>query len=139
MSTPTLFQLMGQALDAERLGQFDKARDLLRQAIALEPSSGSLDARLCLGKLLIYGGAPTSLRPRMSSPRPAARPSNKARLAWPPPPSTCWRCWNAAAANSTGPPNCSSRAPCTSRPRPPAPPWGSGSTTAAWSRPTGPT
>jgi class 3 adenylate cyclase/tetratricopeptide (TPR) repeat protein len=55
MPTPTLIQLMGQALDAERLGQFDKARDVLRQAIALDPSSGSLDARLLLGRLLSFG------------------------------------------------------------------------------------
>jgi class 3 adenylate cyclase len=55
MSLPTITDLLGRAFDAERLGRFDEARDLLRRAITSAESPQSLEARLRLGKLLIYG------------------------------------------------------------------------------------
>jgi class 3 adenylate cyclase len=58
MPTPTITDLMDQALQAEHLGRFDAARDLLRQVISLGETPRALDARLWLGRLLIYGGSP---------------------------------------------------------------------------------
>jgi class 3 adenylate cyclase/ATP/maltotriose-dependent transcriptional regulator MalT len=51
-----LNDLIDQALQAERLGRFDEARDALRQAVALDETPQTLDARLRLGKLLVQGG-----------------------------------------------------------------------------------
>ena len=51
-----LNDLIDQALQAERLGRFDEARDTLRQAVALQETPQTLDARLRLGKLLVQGG-----------------------------------------------------------------------------------
>ena len=48
--------LIDQALQAERLGRFDEAREKLRQAIAQGEASSVLDVRLRLGKLLVLGG-----------------------------------------------------------------------------------
>jgi class 3 adenylate cyclase len=48
--------LLDQALQAEKLGRFDEARDKLRQAIAAGETPHALDARLRLGKLLVFGG-----------------------------------------------------------------------------------
>jgi class 3 adenylate cyclase/ATP/maltotriose-dependent transcriptional regulator MalT len=56
--------LIDQALQAERLGRFDEARQKLREAIAPGEGEGegdgespqALDARLRLGKLLVQGG-----------------------------------------------------------------------------------
>jgi class 3 adenylate cyclase len=48
--------LIDQALQAERLGRFDEARDKLRQAITGDETPHALDARLRLGKLLVLGG-----------------------------------------------------------------------------------
>jgi class 3 adenylate cyclase len=50
--------LMHQAMQSERLGRFEEARERLRRLIASDDPSGSLslEARLRLGKLLIYGG-----------------------------------------------------------------------------------
>src|SRR4051794_18463447 len=55
MSMPEAIELLDLALIAERSGRFEGARELLRRAITLGESPGSLDARLRLGKLLTLG------------------------------------------------------------------------------------
>jgi class 3 adenylate cyclase len=49
-------ELIDEALQAERLGRFDEAREMLRRAVALGEMPQTLDARLRLGKLLVQGG-----------------------------------------------------------------------------------
>jgi class 3 adenylate cyclase len=49
--------LINEALQAERHGRFEEAREKLRQAIAAGDSPHALDARLRLGKLLVHMGA----------------------------------------------------------------------------------
>jgi class 3 adenylate cyclase/tetratricopeptide (TPR) repeat protein len=56
MLSPTLTELLDHALQAERLGRFSEARDLLRRAIALDGGPPTLDARLRLARLLIESG-----------------------------------------------------------------------------------
>ena len=57
MSEVSTASLIQQARQAEHRGQFDQARDLLRQAVVrAEDASLALDARLRLGKLLVEGG-----------------------------------------------------------------------------------
>jgi class 3 adenylate cyclase len=56
MNPLTATDLIDRALQAERLGRFDEARDALRQAAATGEASPALDARLRLAKLLIRGG-----------------------------------------------------------------------------------
>src|SRR5437016_5892503 len=55
MTAPDSADLLNQALHAERLGRFAQARDLLREAAHGEGPL-ALDARLRLGRLLIYSG-----------------------------------------------------------------------------------
>ena len=58
MSQPSLQDLLHQAIEAERLGRFDDARALLREAAARGDEALTRDARLRLGRLLIHGGPP---------------------------------------------------------------------------------
>ncbi len=58
MSELSSMEILDQALQAERLGQFDEARALLRSMISSDDGPETLDARLRLGKLLILGGSP---------------------------------------------------------------------------------
>jgi class 3 adenylate cyclase len=58
MSRSKSTDLLDQALRAERLGRFQEARDLLRQAVSAVEDPLTLDARLRLGKLLIQAGPP---------------------------------------------------------------------------------
>jgi class 3 adenylate cyclase len=51
-------ELLDEALKAQRSGRFEEARSKLRQALAAGETAETLDARLHLGKLLIYAGAP---------------------------------------------------------------------------------
>jgi len=53
MSVPTVTELLDLALQAERLGRFVEARDLLRRVTALDGGPATLEARLKLGWLLI--------------------------------------------------------------------------------------
>src|SRR5262245_23920160 len=53
-----MHDLLDQALQEERLGRFDEARDRLREAISRGETTRGLDARLRLGKLLIQAGPP---------------------------------------------------------------------------------
>ena len=59
MSATAVRELLDQALKAERAGRFDEARDKLRQALASGETAETLDARLRLGRLLIYAGSPS--------------------------------------------------------------------------------
>lgn len=54
--TATATDLIDQALHAERLGRFNEARSLLRQALSVGDAHQLIDIRLRLAKLLIAGG-----------------------------------------------------------------------------------
>lgn len=56
MHDATVADLLHQAMEAERLGRFDGAREALRTVVARENTPVTQEARLRLGKLLIYGG-----------------------------------------------------------------------------------
>jgi class 3 adenylate cyclase len=58
MNSSAAQTLIHEAIQEEKQGRFDPARELLRRAVALEDPDLTLDARLHLGKLLIYGGPP---------------------------------------------------------------------------------
>ncbi len=51
----TAVALLDRAFQAERLGKFDEARDLLRRALGLGNGPLALEARLRLGRLLVRG------------------------------------------------------------------------------------
>src|SRR5437879_6525641 len=59
MDARPIRDLLDQALKAERAGRLEEARAKLRQALEAGESSETVDARLRLGKLLIYAGAPS--------------------------------------------------------------------------------
>src|SRR5437868_6843870 len=58
MSAISVTDLLDQALQAERSGRFNEARDKLRQALSLRETAETLNVRLRLGKLLIFAGPP---------------------------------------------------------------------------------
>lgn len=59
MSATATRDLLDQALKAERAGHLEEARAKLRQALGAKETAETIDARLRLGKLLIYAGAPS--------------------------------------------------------------------------------
>jgi class 3 adenylate cyclase/tetratricopeptide (TPR) repeat protein len=57
MAEMRIDELLDLALQSEHTGRFAEARELLRQAIALDPGPATLEARLRLGRLAVAGTA----------------------------------------------------------------------------------